>query len=226
MKIGRRLATKLLNASRFALNLGSNPGGVAVEALDRALLAVMADLVEEATSAFDRFDYARAIERTEEHFWPFCDDYVELVKNRAYGSVGKKGQASAQATLGMSLETFLKLFAPFLPFVTEEVWSWWRDTTIHREPWPDSGALRSAAGDGQPAVLSVAGDVLREIRKAKTQRQVSMRAEVARVQVRDTTERLALLATVDSDIRNAAASATPVEMSEGEFAVEVAFKDA
>lgn len=225
-KIGRRLATKLLNASRFALNLGSSPDGVPTEVLDRAVLAALADLVDEATFAFDRFDYARVIERTEERFWPFCDDYLELVKNRAYGSGGEAGQASARATLGLALETFLKLFAPFLPYVTEEVWSWWRDSTIHREKWPDPGALREAGGDGQPAVLSVAGDVLREVRKAKTQRQVSMRTEVSRVAVSDAPGRLALLALVESDVRNAAVSLTPIEMSEREFAVEVEFKDA
>jgi valyl-tRNA synthetase len=223
MKIGRRLATKLLNASRFALNLGSNHGGVPTEALDRAVLAAMADLVREVTTAFERFDYARAIERTEEHFWPFCDDYLELVKNRAYGSAGAEGQASAQAALGLALETFLKLLAPFLPYVTEEVWSWWRDTTIHHEAWPDYEALRNNAGDGQPALLSVAGDVLREVRKAKTKRQVSMRTEVARVAVNDSADRLAHLALVESDVRNASVSNTPIEMSEGEFAVEVEF---
>jgi valyl-tRNA synthetase len=223
VKIGRRLATKLLNASRFALNLGSSVEGRPEAPLDLAVLAALARVVEEATSAFERFDYARAIERTEEYFWPFCDDYLELVKNRAYGSVGADGQASARATLGLALETLLKLFAPFLPYVTEEVWSWWRDSTIHRERWPDSGALRDAAGDGQPAVLSVAGDVLREIRKAKTQKQVSMRAEVARVAVNDTPDRLALLTLVESDIRNAAVSTNPIEMSVGEFAVDVTF---
>lgn len=223
MKIGRRLATKLLNASRFALNLGSTTEGRPVEPLDRAVLAAMAGLVDEATAAFERFDYARAIERTEEFFWPFCDDYLELVKSRAYGSAGPYGQASARATLGIALEALLKLFAPFLPFVTEEVWSWWKDSSIHRERWPDAGALKDLAGTGDPAVLAVAGDVLREVRKAKTQRQVSMRTEVAKVIVTDTSERLSLLALVEPDLRNAAVSAAPVEMSEGEFAVEARF---
>jgi valyl-tRNA synthetase len=223
MKIGRRLATKLLNASRFALNLGSSPGGRSTEVLDRVQLAVLADLVEEATAAFERFDYARAIERTEEAFWPFCDDYLELIKNRAYGSVGPEGQASAQATLGIALETFLKLFAPFLPYVTEEVWSWWRHSTIHRESWPDAEPIREIAGDVDPLVLAVAADVLREVRKAKTQKQVSMRAEVARLMVIDMPERLALLGTVEADLRNALVVAAPIDMKEGGFSVEVTF---
>ena len=79
------------------------------------MLAGLAALVDDVTVAFERFDYARALERTEAFFWAFCDDYLELVKNRAYGSSGDAGQASARAALGLALEAQLKLFAPFLP---------------------------------------------------------------------------------------------------------------
>jgi valyl-tRNA synthetase len=223
MKIGRRLATKLLNASRFAINLGLDPAARPTEPLDRAMLATLADLVAEATAAFNRFDYARAIERTEELFWPFCDDYLELVKNRAYGSAGAVGQASARAALGLALEAFLKLMAPFLPFVTEEVWSWFNDSSIHRAAWPDAAALARVAAGGDPEVLPVAGDVLREVRKAKTQKQVSMRTAVSRVAVTDLPERVEKLLAVESDVRNAAVAASPIEISAGDFAVVVEF---
>jgi valyl-tRNA synthetase len=108
MKVGRRLAIKLLNASKFALGFGAGSGEVTAP-LDQAMLSELADLVAEATTAFDRFDYARALERTEAHFWSFCDDYLELVKNRAYAD--GPGADSAKAALGLALEALLALFA-------------------------------------------------------------------------------------------------------------------
>jgi valyl-tRNA synthetase len=207
MKIGRRLSIKLLNASKFALSFGTSAeaDAAAVSApLDKAMLAALASLVDEATGAFDRFDYARAIERTETFFWSFCDDYLELVKNRAYGGSGEAGQASAQAALGLALQALLKLFAPILPFVTEEVWSWWQEGSIHRSPWPSAASLRAAAGaDATPEVLAVAGEVVGELRKVKSEAKRSMRTGVTQAVVSDTPERLALLAQAIDDVRAA-----------------------
>jgi valyl-tRNA synthetase len=212
LKIGRKLAIKLLNASRFALGLDSTTAGEVTEPLDRSMLAGLADLVAEATDAFDRFDYARALERTEGFFWSFCDDYLELVKNRAYGADGEQGAASARTALGLALRTLLGLFAPFLPFVTEEVWSWWQEGSVHRSPWPSADALREAAGaddaaspgdEPDPAVLAVAAAALGEVRKAKSEAKRSMRTDVAAATVTDTAERLALLALAVDDVRSA-----------------------
>jgi valyl-tRNA synthetase len=212
LKIGRKLAIKLLNASKFALGLESTTAGAVTEALDRSMLAALADLVAEATAAFDRFDYARALERTESFFWSFCDDYLELVKNRAYGSSGEAGAASARTALGLALRTLLGLFAPFLPFVTEEVWSWWQEGSVHRSPWPSADALRQSAGtedaaspgdEPDPAVLAVAAAVLGEVRKAKSEAKLSMRTDVASVTVTDTPDRLALLALAVADVCSA-----------------------
>ena len=176
------------------------------------MLADLADLVAEATGAFDRFDYARALERTESFFWSFCDDYLELVKNRAYGSAGDDAAASARTALGLALRTLLGLFAPFLPFVTEEVWSWWQEGSVHRSPWPSADALREAAGaddsaspgdEPDPEVLAVAAAVLGEVRKAKSEAKRSMRTEVSAAVVADTPDRLALLALAADDVRSA-----------------------
>jgi valyl-tRNA synthetase len=223
MKIGRKLAIKLLNASKFTLGMGGGaaaPLAEITEPLDQAMLATLADLVDEATAAFDRFDYARALERTETFFWSFCDDYLELVKNRSYGGAGDPGAASAQAALRLALETLLKLFAPIVPFVTEEVWSWWQEGSIHRASWPDAAELRTRAGaDADPAALAVAADVIGALRKAKSEASRSMRTEVTKAEVVDTDERLALLGRVEADVRAAGRVETLVTTPGAELAV-------
>jgi valyl-tRNA synthetase len=202
MKVGRRLAIKLLNASKFALGIGAPAADAEItEPIDRSMVVGLAALVDDATAAFERFDYARALERTEAHFWSFCDDYLELVKNRAYSD--EPGADSAKAALLVALETLLKLFAPFVPYVTEEVWSWWQAGSIHRSPWPTSDALRRAAGDGDPLVLTVAAEVLTEVRRAKSEAKQSMRAEVEQIRVTDTPERLGALDQAAVDVRGA-----------------------
>ncbi len=222
MKVGRRLAIKLLNASKFVLSRLGDEGEV-TSPLDQAMLAGLASLVGEATTAFEGYDYARALERAESFFWSFCDDYLELVKSRAYGGQGDAGAASANRALTLALSTLLRLFAPFLPFVTEEVWSWWKDGSVHRSAWPTAGELSGHAG-GDPLVLDVAASVLGEVRKAKTVAQVSMRADVARVVVRDTAARLAALGAADGDVRDAGRIADLVteEAAEPSVTVELA----
>ena len=213
MKVGRHLAIKLLNASRFALGFGSVPADTPVtEALDRAVLAALADLVDDATRAFDDFDYARALERTEQFFWRFCDDYLELVKSRAYGEEGAEqpapGTASARAALAVALSTLHRLLAPFLPFTCEEAWSWWMEGSVHTTSWPTAAELRDAAGTGgaaagSPEAFAVAGAVLSELRGAKSAAKVGMRAEIDRAEVVDDPARLELLRTVLADVAEA-----------------------
>ena len=193
MKIGRRLAIKVLNASKFVLAFGAPDERAALldadlvtVPLDRAMLAGLADVVDRATSALEQYDHTRALELTETFFWAFCDDYLELVKDRAYagGAVESDvstGTASARAALGIALDSLLRLFAPVLPFATEEVWSWWREGSVHRAPWPTSGPLRAAARDADPSVVTAAGSALAALRKVKSQAKVSMRTEIAAV---------------------------------------------
>jgi len=200
MKVGRRLAIKLLNASRFALSFGSvAPDTPVTSELDRSMLATLARLVDDATAAFEAYDYARALERTEQFFWRFCDDYLELVKGRAYED-GTEGSASAIAALAHALSTLHRLFAPFLPFTSEEAWSWWMEGSVHHAEWPTAEPLRQLSTGADPAALDVAGAVLSELRGAKSAAKASMRAELEEVVVTDTPVRLELLTRVTGDV--------------------------
>jgi valyl-tRNA synthetase len=133
MQVGRRLAIKLLNASKFVL-ARTEPAGEITEPLDRGLLRRLALLVDGSTRALAEYDYASALRDAESFFWNFCDDYIELVKRRRAGEGA--AAASANGAARLALDVMLRLFAPFLPFVTEEVWSWSHETSVHRAAWP------------------------------------------------------------------------------------------
>ena len=236
IKVGRRLAIKILNASKFALGFGWGPvsadaagtaGSGAAQAapvspaelaaavtnpLDLSMLAALADVVERATAGFESWDYARSLEATESFFWTFCDDYLELVKDRAYGSRGEAEAASARAALRLALSVLLRLFAPMLPYVTEEVWSWWQDGSVHRAAWPTTAELPSG---GDPRTLSDTGAVLGAIRKAKSDAKVGMRAEVASATVAGPEDALARVRAGEDDLR-AAGRVETLEYAEGE----------
>jgi valyl-tRNA synthetase len=180
MKVGRKLATKLLNVSKFVLGIGEVADDVVpTEAIDVAMLHRLAGVVDEATAAFEAFDYARVLERTEEFFWWFCDDYVELVKTRGYLSHTEEGAMSARAALRRALSTLQRLLAPLLPFVTEEVWSWWQSGSVHQSEWPTTSALTDGLmGEPNEELLDAICGAIGVIRRAKTEAKVSQRAVV------------------------------------------------
>jgi valyl-tRNA synthetase len=221
LKIGRRLAVKILNASKFVLSAippvepaggpraAEPPTGPSesserpTELLDQAMLARLAGVAGKCTAAFEGFDHALALATTEHFFWFFCDDFVELVKPRAYGERGPAAARSAALALRLALSAVLRLFAPFLPFVTEEVWSWWQDGSIHRAPWPDPAALRGAAAPADDRVLDAASAAIASVRKAKSAARLPMRATVQKLVVTAPAAELDALAAALPDLRAA-----------------------
>ena len=167
------------------------------------MLGRLADVVAEATAAFESYDHARALHETESFFWFFCDDYLELVKSRAYGEHGPRAAASAVAALRAALSVLLRLFAPVLPFVTEEAWSWWQEGSIHRASWPHPAGLRARAGDADPGLLGAASAAIAAVRAAKSAARLSMRAPVRQLVVSAGEEDLARIRPVLADVQAA-----------------------
>jgi valyl-tRNA synthetase len=199
LRVGRRLAIKLLNSGRFILSLaddGPGAGGPA-EPLDLAMLAGLDAVVADATAALEGADWTAALETTERCFWTFCDDYLELVKDRAYRPVGEPGGASARAALRAALDALARLLAPYLPYACEEVWSWWRDGSVHLAPWP-APALAPAGAD--PAPLAAASLVIAAVRRAKSQAKLPLRAPVALAVVEGPPALLAAARAAEADL--------------------------
>jgi len=245
LRVGRRLAIKILNASRFILSLapveaghrdpvdaalpragtvsgpvteergrwpaggsgGSLPrAGTVSEPLDAAMLARLAGVIWQCTRALDGYDHTGALAAAEEFFWFFCDDYLELVKGRAYGERGEGPARSARAALRLALAAILRLFAPFLPYVTEEAWSWWQDGSVHTAAWPAPAQVAppdGARADGAAAVLAAASAAIAAIRGAKSGARVSMRAPVRALVVTAPQDHLDALAAVLPDVQAA-----------------------
>jgi valyl-tRNA synthetase len=184
------------------------------------MLASLRRTVEAATEALDAYEHAKALEVTERFFWGFTDDYLELVKQRAYGVRGAEAAGSAVGALRAALDVLLRAFAPFLPYATEEVWSWWREGSVHRSPWPVPDDLPES---GDPEVYGIAADVLTAVRRTKALAKLSLRARVRRVVVRDTRERLAKLALAEADMCEAGniEKIEPIESDEASIEVEL-----
>ncbi len=205
MRIGRKLAMKVLNVAKFVLAGGHRDGPV-TEALDQGMLLNLAALVDEATRELEQYEYAKALAKVESFFWDFCDNYVEAAKSRRYGDFGEEAAASASVAMRTALSALLRLLAPYLAFTCEDVWSWWQQGSVHRATWPTSGEIRAVAGDDSDAqaahtYLSIA---LAEIRKAKTDNKVSVGTEVLAITYAGPDVETRALGLVERDLRAAA----------------------
>jgi valyl-tRNA synthetase len=173
-------------------------------------LRSLAALVLDTTAAFEGYDYARALQRTETFFWDFCNDYLELVKGRRYGEQGPAAAGSANSALIAALSVMLRLFAPFLPFVTEEVWSWWREGSIHQAAWPAAEELTSLLGDDSEALhpaderaYKLATYLLFEVRKQRSEAKQPLKVPIEKVKFRAPESDILLLPIVEEDLRAA-----------------------
>ena len=226
MKVGRRLAIKVLNASKFILSR-TEPAGPVTSAVDRAMLQNLGALVEQATQALEGYDYGRALDLVEREFWGFCDDYLELIKGRRYGEQGNEGAGSANTALATALTVYLRLLAPYLPFATEEVWSWWQSGSIHRAAWPTRADVISrldAVSDADIATWAYARDVLAHVRRLRSEAKQPLKVPIVKALIADAPDRLAMLDTIEADLRSALRiESFSRHARPGELAIEVEF---
>ena len=204
MKVGRRLAIKVLNAAKFVLSFELASDQVEVtEAIDQAMLAALGEVVTGATKAFEGYDHTKALELTESFFWNFTDDYLELVKERAYGqNTNPAAQASAVSALRIALLSITKILAPFIPFAAEEAWSWWQEGSVHRASWPAPDELAAFTDSQTPNLLSLASQALIGIRKAKSDEKLSMKAEISILTIEANESDIEALKLIESDLKS------------------------
>lgn len=211
--VGKRLCTKLFNASKFAIGRFSDietaqltPDKITAET-DRAVIAELRPVIDRATASFQQFDYASALSLIEDFFWRvFCDNYLELAKPRTYEETLTEGRLSAAAALRLIHRAVVRLLAPYLPFLAEEVWHWCYTSdpemheSVHRSPWPTLTELASIPGPKNPVTYEATVVVIEAVRKAKAEANLSMKAPVKKVSVTAPANVLEALQATSSDV--------------------------
>ncbi len=195
-KVGKRLVTKLFNAGKFVIgrfseiDAGMLTPDKIIHQTDRAVVAELRPLIARSTAALNDYDYAQALSLIEDFFWRvFCDNYLELAKPRTYDETLTPERLSACATLKLVHRALLRMFAPFVPYITEEVWSWTYASdddmhlSVHRSPWPTIEELASIPEPELESVYAAAVEVIESVRRAKADANMSMAAPVDRVDI-------------------------------------------
>ena len=199
IQVGAKLVTKLWNVARFAERFlaGYTPPEQrpALSPADRWILARAQRLIVRATDLLDGYDYAAAKSEIEAFFWQaLADNYLEMAKERLYDATSP-GHDGARYTLHRLLLTVLKLFAPFLPYVTEEIYLGLFAAvdgapSIHRARWPEADtALASTAAE---AVGDALVAIATAVRRYKSEASLSLGAELARLHLATSDEALAV----------------------------------
>ena len=221
MKNGKRLAIKLLNASKFALQFDSAEAKAAdiMHPLDTSFEAFLDKTLAEAADKLDGFDYAGALDNIERAFWSFCDFYIELAKDRAYAGEGAASMSAPRSLVG-GLDKFTRALAPYIPFMTEEVWSnWGHHTSVHRQPWPVPD-ITPAAALADPYFAAV--ESLRAIRSAKSAAKVTVGTPVGMIVLQVPASAESFIDAILDDIRGAArAEALKVKVGGDQWSAKV-----
>jgi valyl-tRNA synthetase len=219
-RVGKRLVTKIYNAGKFVLSQ-EGPEGEITNELDRAFIAELRSLVERTTAAFEEYEYSRALEETETFFWSaFTDNYLELVKKRTRAEDDPQGRASAIATLRTGLSVTMRLFAPFVPTITDEVWSWtFAEQTgvqsIHVADWPSAEEFTGIPAPDNTESFAVACDAIAAVRKAKTELGLGMGRPLATLAFQGDADSLPVLSRVITDVSDGANTAA-TSVTEGD----------
>lgn len=244
LKIGKKLVTKLWNATKFASNhLDKADDGEVTAPLDRWILTRLSRTISKSTAAFEQYEYADALRATEDFFWnDFCDNYLELVKKRVYDEAGQhpEGQRSAANAIALCLEHLLRLFAPFIPHITEELFShlfpqaYAERGSLHaRGNWPDAASILQDEACEVAGIAAV--EILEVIRKAKSEKGVSIKYPIETITIAADTALHDTVQSIAEDVQGAgnihqltlanATPAQPITSESGRFTLSICFAE-
>lgn len=239
-QIGRKLTTKIFNASKFVLmqleRAGVSPHDTKVDQtvceLDRAFLRKLHQCVQKSTKSFFEYDYAGALQSVEDLFWEFCDHYLEAVKPRSYSEEESQERTSALAGLGVSLRVFLRLFAPALPYVSEEVWSWSfaasETDSIHTSSWPAESEFEGLLPPDSEESFELAKVVLGRVRAEKTAAQKSQKWPLSSLSISGPEQSIRALEGIQADLvqaTNLAGSVIDFSLSGEEMSISLSLAE-
>jgi valyl-tRNA synthetase len=214
---GKKFIKKIWNATKFVfLNLKKVSKPKELEETDRLFLAKLNKIIEKATDSFENYEYALTKNEVVNFFWhDFCDNYLEIVKNRIYNGTEKEKQ-SAQHVLYNILLAILKMMAPFTPFITEELYQKYfkseeKEKSIHISSWPIKLRIKEEKSDEE--ILNIFIETLEKVRKEKSKAGKSVKAEIILTLEKEKYEKIREL---EKDLK---AVLNAKEIKEGEFDV-------